>query len=100
LPDTLPNVLFDLILGAKKDGSDTLPETERVVDCILSLPIYPEDRLCRKPTTECILSLFQNQRRQVLKEKGETLRIFNDPLPELPEQVLNLLGVSARSHKK
>lgn len=61
---------------------------------IPSLPLYPEQRLCKRPTTERVLSLFGNQRRHILKSKKDTLRIFHDPLSDLHKEVLSLLGVS------
>lgn len=64
------------------------------------ISIYPEERLCRKPTTERILAIFQNQRRHVLKSQGNTIKTFNDELSELHDIVLKLVGVKRECYTK
>lgn len=58
------------------------------------LPLYPEKRKCRHPATARILALFSNQRKHILTQGGQTLRVFYDSLSRLQKTVLNLLNVS------
>ncbi len=62
---------------------------------IRSLPLYPEQRKCRYPTTARVISLFSNQRRHVLSDGGKEVKVFVEPLSDLQEAVLQLLGVSS-----
>jgi transposase len=67
---------------------------------IKKINIYPEERLCRNPTTERILAIFQNQRRHVLKNQGNSIKTFNDELTELHDIVLKLVGVKRECYTK
>ncbi len=58
------------------------------------LPLYPEQRQCRRPTTEQILRLFSLAERHQLIEGAHTVQVFDVPLTGLQHQVLTLLGVS------
>jgi transposase len=60
---------------------------------IRSLPLYPEERKCRYPTTARVISLFSNQRRNVLYEGGKMVKAFVDPLSKIQRTVLTLLRV-------
>jgi transposase len=60
---------------------------------VRSLPLYPEARKCRFPTTGRIVSLFSNHRRSSLIEDGKVVKTFSDPLSEIQQTVLKLLGV-------
>jgi transposase len=64
------------------------------------IPIYPEERFCRKPTTERILAIFQYQRRHILKSQGELIKTFNDELDDLQDTVLKLIGISRECYTK
>lgn len=57
---------------------------------IESLPIYPEQRECRKPTADKILDLFQDVRKQTILKKGIPLEIIPDDLNAVQKQVLSL----------
>src|ERR1700686_4759336 len=61
---------------------------------IADLPIYPEQRRCKHPTTEQILRLFSLAERHTLRSDGRTIQTFNTELTDLQCQVLSLLGVS------
>ncbi len=61
---------------------------------ILSLPLYPERRMCKYPTTIRIIDLFSDIRRHILLSSGERVKCFFDPISELQETILNLLGIS------
>ncbi|HEY1874377.1 MAG TPA: IS1634 family transposase [Steroidobacteraceae bacterium] len=60
---------------------------------IRELPIYPEQRLCKRPTTEQILRLFSFAERHTLMREGRLVQIFPAELTDLQSQVLELLGV-------
>lgn len=64
---------------------------------IEELPIYPEERRCKRPTTEQILRLFSLPERHVLLRRGQVVKVFPPELTELQRQVLALLGVPGRA---
>ena len=66
---------------------------------IAELPIYPEQRLCRRPTTEQILRLFSLAERHMLVSNGRTVQVFNPQLTELQRQLLHLLGVPHQAYR-
>ena len=57
------------------------------------LPLYPEARACRRPTTEHILRLFSLAERITVLARSEIVRVFPPTLTEVQLQVLALLGV-------
>jgi transposase len=57
------------------------------------LPLYPEQRQCKRPTTEQILRLFSLAERHQLIEGTRTVQVFDVPFTDLQRQVLMLLGV-------
>jgi transposase len=63
------------------------------------LPLYPEARGCRHPTTEQVLRLFSLAQRHVLLRGGRLVQIFEVQLTELQKHVLKLLGVSAGAYR-
>lgn len=64
---------------------------------IQELPIYPEERQCKRPTTEQILRLFSLPERHVLLQRGQIVQTFPPELTELQHKVLALLGVPAQA---
>jgi transposase len=60
---------------------------------IEQLPLYPEARACRRPTTEHILRLFSLAEAISVLADGEVVRVVPPKLTELQHQVLGLLGV-------
>jgi len=58
-----------------------------------SLPIYPEGRSCKAPTTGKILVLFANLRRHRLLDGDQHVKTFWDPITEAQRTVLHLLDV-------
>ena len=68
-------------------------------DNIEQLPLYPEQRKCRRPTTEQVLRLFSLAQRHRLVQGGQTLQVFNPELTRLQRQVLSLLGVSQSAYR-
>ena len=65
---------------------------------IEQLPLYPEARACRRPTTEHILRLFSLAERVSVLAGGELARVFPPELTALQRQVLQLLGVPATAY--
>jgi transposase len=57
------------------------------------LPLYPEQRSCKRPTTEQILRLFSLAERHTLIRHDRIAQIFPAELTDLQCQVLGLLGV-------
>ncbi len=66
---------------------------------IRELPLYPEERQCKKPSTEQILRLFSLPQRHVLYRKGRVAEVFEPELTELQLQVLELLGVPEGAYR-
>ena len=59
-----------------------------------SLPLYPEERLCKAPTADLVFSAFAGLRRQrLLGPDGEILKTFYDPLPAVCRTILGLLHI-------
>jgi transposase len=66
---------------------------------IAELPIYPEQRPCRRPTTEQILRLFSLAERHTLVSDGRAVQVFNPQLTDLQRQLLSLLGVPHQAYR-
>lgn len=60
---------------------------------IESLPLYPEDRACRAPSTERILDLFAPLKRHRLRKRGKLVQVFEPELDKLHTKILGLMGV-------
>ncbi|MFT4101015.1 MAG: IS1634 family transposase [Burkholderiaceae bacterium] len=65
-----------------------------------SLPIYPESRACRRPTTEHLLRLFSLAERHILLDNGNLIKTFEPELTALQTQVLGLLGVPITAYRR
>jgi transposase len=66
---------------------------------IAELPIYPEQRQCKRPTTEQVLRLFSLAERHTLCVAGRTVQVFDARLTDLQCQVLTLLGVPIGAYR-
>jgi transposase len=66
---------------------------------IEELPIYPEQRPCKRPTTEQILRLFSLAERHTLVREGCVVQVFNPKLTDLQRQLLALLGVPQAAYR-
>ena len=64
---------------------------------IQDLPIYPEERLCKRPTTEQILRLFSHAQRQILLRGERVVQVFGPEMTDLQSEVSRLLGVPPRA---
>jgi transposase len=62
------------------------------------LPLYPEARACRRPTTEHVLRLFSLAERISILAGTDVVRVFPPKLTDLQRQVLDLLGVPASTY--
>jgi transposase len=58
-----------------------------------SLPLYPEERECRAPSTERILDLFAPLQRHRLRKRGNLVQVFEPELDKLHRKVLALMRV-------
>ena len=68
-------------------------------DGLNELPIYPEQRDCRRPTTEQVLRLFSLAQRHRLTRAGHTVQLFDAPLTDLQRQVLALLNIPDSAYR-
>jgi transposase len=58
-----------------------------------SLPLYPERRACRHPTTPRLIELFENIQRHRLVVPKKTPVVFMTKLSQLQRRILTLLGM-------
>jgi transposase len=58
-----------------------------------SLPLYPEGRACRRPTSRRVIDLFEDVQRHELAERGHTAVVFSTELTRLQRKILRLLGM-------
>ena len=66
---------------------------------IKSLPLYPEQRQSKAPTAELVLAAFEGHRRhRLLASDGQVLRTFHDPLSDVAQDVLALLGIDSSAY--
>jgi transposase len=63
------------------------------MESIGELPLYPEERLCKQPTTEQVLKIFSHAQRQILLKEGVLIQEFPLQLTALQSQILKLLGI-------
>jgi transposase len=56
-----------------------------------SLPLYPEERECRAPSTERILDLFAPLQRHRLRKHGNLVQVFEPELNTLHRRILSLM---------
>ena len=61
------------------------------------LPLYPEERITKRPTAEQVLRLFSSAQREIILHHGVPLRIFHPELTDLQRQILDLLDVPHNS---
>jgi hypothetical protein len=66
-------------------------------ETIKELPIYPEQRLCKRPTTEQILRLFSLAERHRLLRNDKSVQSFPPQLTDIQLQTLDLLSIPANA---
>lgn len=67
---------------------------------IEKLPLYPEERICDRPTAEQILRLFAQTERHILFRSGRRVEVFHPKLTDLQTEVLRLLGVPRVAYRR
>lgn len=55
------------------------------------LPLYPEERACKAPSTERVLDLFAPLQRHRLRNLGRLVQVFEPDLTGLHKQILGLM---------
>ena len=65
---------------------------------IEELPLYPEERRSRRPTSEQVLRLFSLAERHVILHRGEPVKTCEPELTALQKQILELLGVPTAAY--
>ena len=60
---------------------------------IRSLPLYPEERDCRFPTTDRMLEIFESLQSHTLRKEGATQAEFPPELSPMQRRLLKLMGV-------
>jgi transposase len=63
-----------------------------------SLPLYPEARPCRRPTTRKLIDLFEPVQRHTLIVRGQTPTTFVTELTSLQRRILKLLNIPANTY--
>jgi len=63
-----------------------------------SLPLYPEGRPCRCPTTRKLIDLFEPVQRHTLTMQGQDPTTFVTELTPLQPRILKLLGIPANTY--
>ena len=66
---------------------------------IKELPIYPEERLSARPTTEQIFRLFSHVGGYVLRNGDAVTEVFQPSLTDTQREVLRLLGVPSTAYR-
>jgi len=64
-----------------------------------SLPMYPEDRPCRRPTARRVIDLFDDIHRHTLRDDSQTPTIFITEPSDLQRRILKLLRVPATEYR-
>jgi transposase len=64
-----------------------------------SLPLYPEDRPCRRPTARRVIDLFDDIHRHTLRDDSRTTTVFITELSALQRRILKLLGIPTTAHR-
>ena len=64
---------------------------------IKTLPLYPEDRACKAPSTDRILEIFGPLQRHLLCHTERVMRRFDPDLTALQRRLLSLLGLSPKA---
>jgi len=65
---------------------------------IEELPLYPEERRSRRPTSEQVLRLFSLAERHVILHRGEAVKTCEPELTDLQRLVLRLLAVPTAAY--
>jgi transposase len=66
---------------------------------IESLPLYPEDRPCRRPTARRVIDLFDGIDRHTVSDGSSTPTVFVTELSDLQRRILKLLGIPDTAYR-
>ncbi len=61
------------------------------------IPLYPEQRNCKAPSTARVLQVFDGLQRHLLYKDAEPIQRFDPELTDLHRKILRLLGVAHKS---
>jgi transposase len=64
-----------------------------------SLPLYPEERPCRRPTARRVIDLFEDIQRHTVRGDSPDETVFVTELTDLQCHILKLLGVPATAYR-
>ena len=65
-----------------------------------SLPLYPEDRVCRHPTARRVIDIMQPlSRHRIVTNEGETAELYTDPIP-VQRQLIKLYGLNPKTYAR
>jgi transposase len=64
-----------------------------------SLPLYPEERPCRRPTARRVIDLFEDIQRHTVRGDSPDETVFVTELTDLQRHILKLLGVPATDYR-
>jgi transposase len=64
---------------------------------IAELPLYPEDRDCKAPSTDRILETFAPLQRHLLYKAGRVVQRFDPELTDLQRRLVGLLGIAPKA---
>jgi transposase len=65
---------------------------------VKELPLYPESRECKAPTTTRIIDVFESLQRHLLFSRGQHVQTFGPELSQLHETILQLLGLAPTAY--
>ena len=86
-----PSLLLQTLIEPELRGAMAEADLE-------SLPMYPEDRACRRPTTRRVTDVMESlSRHRLTKSDDATEDLYTDPTP-IQRQLMKLLGNSPASY--
>jgi transposase len=65
---------------------------------IEALPMYPEGRACRWPTTRRVIDLFESVQRHALEHRRQPVEVLVTELNRLQRKILKLIGLSSKNY--
>jgi transposase len=65
-----------------------------------NLPLYPEERACRRPTAEQVLRLFAHVARHAVVRPDGSRETFEPEFTELQSKILNLLNIPPERYER
>jgi transposase len=67
---------------------------------VSELPLYPEERVCQRPTAEQVFRLFSLTARNDLSLAGKSVRVLPPELTDLQREILRLMKIPATAFTK